>query len=327
MRNRSDARARRRRASSRRVCKPLTPRAVPLEIAVQPESGEAPFLEVIARAQHRIRVMVYQLGPGSVFDALAKKVAAGVEVRAILDESPLSHNAERVALLRKSGIEVRPGNPQFEYTHAKVIIADGEAAVISTGNFVGDQFKGTRNFAAINRDPEDVAVLTEVFDADWDLRPTDQRCARLVISPDNTRNRVLALLGGATRTIDLESMELADIEVRTILASRHAAGVRVRVVLADPSWVKANDLAADYLAERGIRARYLVSPSVHAKAVVVDGSVAFLGSVNLSYTSLNRNREVGVVVDEPRNVAKIAATLARDYKAAVPFSRAPRLGM
>ncbi|APR84330.1 Cardiolipin synthetase [Minicystis rosea] len=293
---------------------------MPLDILVEPDDGEAGIVAVIAAAQRTIRVMAYQIGPGHVLDALAQQVRAGREVRLLLDASPLSHNENRLALLRAAGLDLRPASPRFEHTHAKVIIADDTAAVISTGNFVEQQAQGSRNYAAIDRDPEDLASLLAIFDADWDLRLTDQRCARLVIAPDNARAQITHLFASARHTLDIESMELADDELRNIIAARRAAGVRVRVVLADPRWVSANQDAAAFLAEHGIRARYLTSPGVHAKAAVVDGTTAFIGSINFSYTSLNRNREVGVIVEEPQNVARIKDTIARDFQAATPFS-------
>jgi len=287
---------------------------------VQPEVGEAPILEVIKEARTSIRVMVFQLGPSGVLDALAAKARAGVKVRVILDGSRLSHNDNNVPLIQERGCEVRWGNPAFEFTHAKVIVADDAAAVISTGNYVLGQVKADRNFVAVDRDPEDVAALGALFDADWSRRPLDAHCERLVVSPDNARGRILRLIESAERTLDVESMELGDGSVRHALADRRAAGVRVRVVLADPWWVRANDAAARYLAANRIRARYLVSPSVHAKAIVADGARAYVGSVNLSWTSLTRNREIGVIADEPGAVATISATLARDWSRAITFA-------
>lgn len=306
------------------ACAPAGPRAVPLRILVQPEAGEAPIVELIEGARRSIHVMVFQLGPGAVLEALARKAHAGVEVRAILDGTALSHN--HFELFAGSGIETRTGSPSFEFTHAKFTVVDGEAAVISTGNYTADQIRMDRNYLALDRDPADVAALETIFDADW-RRVPEASCTRLVVSPDNARGRILGLIEGAEHTLDVESMEMADSEVRAALVARRAAGVAVRVVLADPWWVAHNSDAAAFLMERGIETRYLVAPSVHAKAIIADGAVAFMGSENMSHTSLSRNREVGALVDEPDGVAVLARTFAADWEAATPFvggSPAPR---
>jgi phosphatidylserine/phosphatidylglycerophosphate/cardiolipin synthase-like enzyme len=60
-------------------------------------------------------------------------------------------------------------------------------------------------------------------------------------------------------------------------------------------------------------------PGVHVKAVVVDGTLAYAGSINLSWTSLTKNREVGLLITEPTNVAAMQTTMSHDWLTATPF--------
>ena len=53
------------------------------------------------------------------------------------------------------------------------------------------------------------------------------------------------------------------------------------------------------------------APGVHVKAVVVDGTPAYAGSMNLSYTSLTKNREVGLLITEPANISAMQTTMNR----------------
>jgi phosphatidylserine/phosphatidylglycerophosphate/cardiolipin synthase-like enzyme len=55
---------------------------------------------------------------------------------------------------------------------------------------------------------------------------------------------------------------------------------------------------------------------VHPKDVVVDGKEAFVGSENLSTSSLDRNREVGLLLADPVAVRSLEATFERDWGAA-----------
>ncbi len=114
-------------------------------------------------------------------------------------------------------------------------------------------------------------------------------------------------------------MQLADAKVREAIAARKDAGVTVRVILADPSWIAANAAAGTFLAQHAIEARRIVSPKVHVKSILVDGKVAYAGSENLSQTSLDKNREVGLLVTEAENVATMRATFEHDWTAATPF--------
>ena len=55
---------------------------------------------------------------------------------------------------------------------------------------------------------------------------------------------------------------------------------------------------AEDLRRAGGPVRFLGSPYIHAK-LIVGNRFAFLGSENFSWTSLNRNREVGVMLGQP----------------------------
>jgi phosphatidylserine/phosphatidylglycerophosphate/cardiolipin synthase-like enzyme len=169
-----------------------------------------------------------------------------------------------------------------------------------------------RNFAVRDADPQDVAVLTKMFDADFTLTEPDLSCTRLILAPVNARERLLGLIKSAKTSIAVHSMQLGDRDVRDALAERKAAGVQVRAVLADPSWIDANASAAAFLASKGIESRWV--EHLHVKSIVVDGTLAYVGSVNLSYNSITKNREVGLLVTEPANVQTALTTFEKDWQ-------------
>lgn len=95
-------------------------------------------------------------------------------------------------------------------------------------------------------------------------------------------------------------MQLGDGDVRDALVARKKAGANVRAILADPGWIDANAEAAAFLAQNGIDARWV-------------------GSINLSWTSLTNNREVGLVVTEKANIDAIRGTFEKHWATATPF--------
>lgn len=295
------------------ACTPLAPRAVPLEVAALPDAREVPFVSAIQSAKTSVRVMVYQMGFGPILDALKAKASAGVDVRVILDVSQADVNQKYMDQLAAAGAKVIWSDPAFTYMHAKVIMADDAVAVISTGNYSQSYLLKERNYVATDRDPQDVAVLTKLFDADYARKSPSLDCTRLLVSPVNAKERLLALIASAKTSLVVHSMQFADWDVRRAVVARKDAGVDVRVLLASPSWIDANASAATYLADHGVAARWLDAPSVHVKAIVVDGKAAYLGSENLSTTSLTKNREVGLVTDEAAPVTTISATFEKDW--------------
>jgi phosphatidylserine/phosphatidylglycerophosphate/cardiolipin synthase-like enzyme len=58
---------------------------------------------------------------------------------------------------------------------------------------------------------------------------------------------------------------------------------------------------------------------VHAKALVIDGVHAYVGSENFTAGSLQYNRELGVFFDAPTEVAKVATTINTDFGKGSPL--------
>jgi cardiolipin synthase len=301
------------------LCSPTSPRSVPVNVSVLPEDGEKPFVDMIGRATQSLRVFAYLMGTGGILDGLVQQAQAGLDVRVILDAGQTA-NQTYYNQLKAAGAKLAWSDPQFTHMHAKVIIGDDKEAVVSTGNYsLTYSIQRNRDYVGHTTDPKDVADLIQLFDTDWDRKAPSLPCTRLLVSPINARLRLVQLINSAQSTLDLESMQFADTEVREAVGDRKRDGVSVRAILADASWVDANSDAAAYLKGLGIPVRYLKTPGVHAKAIMVDGTQAYLGSVNLSYTSLSKNREVGIVVTAGPALQRMSATFDKDWAAATPF--------
>jgi cardiolipin synthase len=299
-------------------CNATDPRDLAVVVSPTPESGEQPYLDVLAQAQTKIRVEIYLMGYGGILDSLKAKAGAGVDVEIILDQSNKDTNQKYYDALAAAGAHVKWSSPGFTYQHAKFIVADDKAAIMSTGNFSKSySIDLERNFAATDRDPADIADLVALFDADWNGVAPAMTCTRMIISPINARQRIFDLIDSAQTTLTIESMQFADYKVRDHVKARIQAGVAVRVMLADANWISANTAGAQFLKDLGVTVKWI--PHLHTKAIVADGVRAYIGSENLSQTSLDKNREVGVVVVEASSVAPIVATFEKDWGVGTPF--------
>ena len=291
-------------------------------MSVLPDAGATPFVTVLSRATKTIRVMVYQMGTGPIIDTLEAKARAGVKVQIILDVAQTDVNDKYMTRLKAAGADVIWSDTRFQYMHAKVMIAAEAEAVLSTGNYADFRMKMERNYAVRDADPADVEALVKLFDADFARKDPDLTCTRLLVSPVNAKQRLLDFIASAKTEMAVESTQLADDDVRDALAARKAAGVAVRVLLADPGWITANTAAATFLTAHAIESRHMKDPGVHVKSVMVvmvDGKTAYAGSINLSWTSLTKNREVGLLITESGNVAAMQATFEKDWATATPF--------
>jgi cardiolipin synthase len=299
-------------------CNDTDPRAPAISVAATPEAGEQPYLDALAGAQSKIRVEIYEMGYGGILDTLTAKAHAGVTVQIIFDTSEKSVNQKYFDALTAAGAQTAWSSPQFTYQHAKFFVVDDQVAVVSTGNFSKTySILLERNFVATDKDPADITDLQNLFDADWNGAPPAMDCTRMLISPINSRSRVLDIIDSATQTLLIESMQFADTEVRQHVAARISAGVKVRAMLADAGWVTANAEAATYLKNLGVEVKYI--PHLHTKVLVADGARGYMGSENFSYTSLDKNREVGVVLTEASSIEPLTTTFETDWTAGTDF--------
>ncbi len=300
-------------------CGEREPRDVPPEAFVGPEGLAARLVTLFESAEGVLRVASYELDAPEIVTALTDAHDRGVDVRVLIDEARDANTAS-AAELRRAGLDVRDGPDAFRHYHPKVIVADEARAVVMSANLNTWSMQTERNHGVVLEDPFDIADLIEIFDHDYEGRagdPAAASCTRLVLSPHNARSRLLRLIASAESTLSVQHLSMSDEEVRFAIGSRAMAGVTTRVILADPLWIESNTQAATALRGLGVEVRFLSTPENHAKLIVADDS-AFVGSENLSWTSLEANREVGVVVTDTETVTPLSDTFDADWTAAAP---------
>ena len=284
-----------------------------------PDDGSIALSALLRGAEHSIDVMVYLLTGQEVVRELAAAQRRGVRVRVLLEEEPVGGGqGNRVAAqeLTAAGAAVRWAAPTFRFTHAKVILVDGAQAAIMTLNLTASSFRSNREFAVISQDPSVVRALGELFESDWEHVSHPALDLPLVISPANARHVLHDLIVSARHSVEIYVLSLEDDSIAAALAAAAERGVRVRIITNPPT---GSDSYAD---ERAlVRARggfigFLDFPNVHAKVVIVDGQRAFVGSQNFTATSLDQNREVGILIADPVVLQRLQQTFESDWSQA-----------
>ncbi len=219
--------------------------------------------------------------------------------------------------LEDAGIAVRWGNPVFRFSHIKTMVVDDAVAIIMNQNLTASAFTSNREFGVVTNEPDIVQTAVALFEADW-TRGAEPAPGPLVVSPTNARDALLTLVREARVSLDLYAEVLRDPEVLDALAAAAERGIRVRIIVSPSA-----DFAAEMeeLAASGVDIRLSRSLYIHAKLIVADDERAFIGSQNLSATSLDQNRELGIIVDDPVNLARLTRTFAIDFRAAAPLER------
>jgi phosphatidylserine/phosphatidylglycerophosphate/cardiolipin synthase-like enzyme len=286
-------------------------------IVVEPGDNGDMLVAAITGAATSIHMTMYQLTSTRVINALKSRKAAGKEVKVLLNKTfpgGMGSNASVYSELMAAGVEVRYAPANFQYTHEKALVIDNTTAFIMTMNASDSAFSGNREFVAIDTDSADVAETEAVFQADWAgtaITPS----GKLLVAPDNAEAQLVALVDGATKTVDLEGEVLSADSILQALGRAQKRGCAVRIVLSDQTPTSAGALAITQLKQVGIPVRSLSNPYIHSKAIVTDGSLAYVGSENFTQNSLQNNRELGLVVGKQSEVDKVAGAIDADFKA------------
>jgi len=288
-------------------------------VFIGPSGLQTLLVNHIKSATQSIDIMIYELDAQGIVDALEEAQGRGVKVRFVIDHSDntVGENKKARDQLTAAGVEFTDAPPEFVYQHAKVMIFDGEKAIVMSANLNGYSMSSERNYGVVTTEVGEVADLQAVFDRDraggGDLSFS---CSKLVVSPENSKERLLALIDSAKTSLDLELMYLTDNDIEAAVTARAAAGVSVRALLANPAWMKDNPATAALLQKASIPVKYYTKLEVHAKLLIADG-IAFVGSENMSLNSLSSNREIGVFVSEPSLSETITKQFETDWAAGV----------
>lgn len=282
-----------------------------------PDMGKTPVLDGIKNAKSTIDIEVYTFSDSDVLKELVNAKKRGVKIRVILEENPFggySSNKDTKDKLSYYGIENKWDNKAYNFTHSKFMVIDNRTGYIMTLNLTKSAFTKNREFGIIVTDENIVKELSKIFEADWKRSPYNPTEGNpLVVSPENSREKLENLLKSANGEILVYAEEIQDPAIMDILKKRRAFGADVKVIIADPQSVEGNDAVIKELKRYGIDIKYISSPFIHAKVIIVDRKYAFVGSENLSSNSLDNNREVGIILSNPEVIEKIREVFFWDF--------------
>ncbi|MEW6143123.1 MAG: phospholipase D-like domain-containing protein [Chloroflexota bacterium] len=309
---------------------------------------------LIAGAKQSIYLTIYELSDQDIVDSMvaAKNSNQALDVRVIFNCASFKvcnqpgqgdakdPNAVAKKAFSNAGIPWKNADPQFTVTHQKTFTFDEAASIIMTFNLNPDYFVNDRDFGVVTRAPDEVKEIITVFKNDWVTPLIPSSPSLLVWSPTNSREKVKSVIASATQSLDIyieefDDRDIADAMIAAAKRIKPSGGV-VRVITAvlsdpgDPS--KDGNLAMrQYLNQNGVLTRYgnwPISPSnpdspkmyIHAKMILADygtpGAQAYVGSENFSSTSLDKNRELGIILKQGSDAGLLSAlnsTFAADW--------------
>ena len=303
--------------------------------------GEQFFLaveKIIDKANHFIHFHTYILDEDEtgirIVNALIRAAKRGVRTYLLLDAYGTRYlSKEFISNIEDSGILLRFFSPTFTgkgfqlnlRLHSKVVMADGEVAIIGGMNFA-NRYHGSPSkkewldFAVLFKGPECVHTLS-ILKKLWNKRfiPKNERSHEMVHNPvifnEDVKLRVVqnnwyrnkieilrsyrsAFKSSQSRMIIFASYFLPGRNERRLLRNASLRGVDIRIVLAaesdTPMFKRATRFLYDFILRNNIKIYEYLPSNLHAKVAVVDGEWCTIGSYNLNHVSDYASIEINV---------------------------------
>jgi cardiolipin synthase A/B len=274
-----------------------------VKLIIQPDAGITPLLRAVNQARKSIDIVIFRLNLPELEKAIAGAVARGVTVRALIAHT--NHGGERnlrkleMRLLEEGVTVARTADDLTRY-HGKMMIVD-ETLYVLGFNFTRLDIERSRSFGVITSDKRLVKEANALFIADSTRQPYSPGHDRFVVSPESSRELLTDFIKGARKELLIYNVKVSDRLVLRALQERLKEGVGIRVI------GKVDKRLS------GAETRKLATLRLHVRAIVRDGSAAFVGSQSLRRLELDGRREVGVIVTDSRVAKQIQGTFESDW--------------
>ncbi len=310
---------------------PYTVGATPT-LYIEPQAGFDWLHTLVRNTKRTLDMTMYELVDPSFSADLAAACGRGVKVRVILDQNlERARNTPAFDQLTAAGpnCTIAWANPQFQATHQKSLILDGNTAVVMTANLTSRYYATSRDFALIDTDTADIngirTVLSQDFGSTTDFSFDPPAGHNLIWSPTTAEDDLVSLINGAKATLLVENEELGAAPIVSALAAACRRGVKLSLAMTDTSPVYHPNFKTLEAAGCGVH----IGPNdanslyIHAKTILADlgtaNAIGYVGSINFSNASMNKNRELGLYVHDPNVLRQLGSTVQADFNQFPPF--------
>ena len=265
-------------------------------------------------ADTRVWLEVYIFTEKRILESLIRAHKRGVNVKVLLENNPYMAphlNNKHYETLQKAGIPVRWSDPlNYALNHSKFILID-EKVFISTGNYSYSSFNFNRDIFLEIHHKEIFDALKQLFLYDynhtalWILHPN------ILISPDNSRQKIESLFTHATQSIDMYFPYIADRQLLALVIETAQRWIDIRFIL----WENAQENSQDEvkrLIDAWVDVFFMRRPKLHTKSILMDQEILYIWSINFSFHSMDSNREVWLLLKDAHIITEFKEIFDND---------------
>jgi phosphatidylserine/phosphatidylglycerophosphate/cardiolipin synthase-like enzyme len=274
-----------------------------MTLIIQPDHGLKPLLLAVKSAKKSIDIVIFRFDVTELERAIGAAVTRGVVVRALIAHTNRGgeRNLRKLEMrLLEAGVTVARTADDLTRYHGKMMIVD-ETLYVLGFNFTKLDIDRSRSFGTATRDKRLVKEAGKLFDADLTRQPYQPGHERFVVSPESSRELLTGFIKRAKKQLLLYNPKVSDRLLLRALQDRLKAGVEIRVI----------GKVDKRLTE--VETRKLGDLRLHVRAIVRDGSAAFVGSQSLRKLELDARREVGIIITDTRIAKRIQTVFESDW--------------
>lgn len=277
-----------------------------MKLIIEPTDSVAPLLSAIKSAKKSIEIAIFRFDRRDVEMALKTAADRGVKVNVLIAFS----NRGGEEGLRKlelrcltAGIIVaRTANDLIRY-HAKYILIDRRVLYMLSFNFTHLDIDHSRAFGIVTTHANWITEAEKLFRADCTRTEYVPATETFVVSPANSRKVLGTFLKRAKKELLIYDPKISDKEMLNILQEQAKAGVEIKVI-------GSVDGHAPFSVQK------LSGTRLHTRTIIRDRHQAFVGSQSLRTAELDARREVGLIIDDAKLVAKLVGIFETDWASA-----------
>jgi len=246
-------------------------------------------------------------------EALIKTHKKWVPIKIILEKDPyLAYNINNKAYekLKRSWIDIIWSNKQnYSYNHTKVLLID-DLSIISTWNYSYSTFTQNRDFFIFTTDENIKEKLKTNFYNDYNWVKFNLFNENLIFSPHTSRIKFEKMFDTAEKSIKMYFQYFKDDKLVNKLINikknkniqgelsckdkRGCPGVEIIAIIPDTAKDDPNIiLMKKAWIQINIQGKY----KMHAKSILIDNKFLFIWSINFSKYSIDKNREVWILIN------------------------------
>lgn len=282
------------------------------ELRISPYGTEQKFLSLLGNTKDILYLQTYDFTHKKVRELLKKLALWWTDVRIMQEDRKFQQYADTYKQVVDffawiDNVQVKSDAALWtNFLHTKLKLMDTHYS-IQTANITQSAFKN-REYFLVGSDPVIWENLHTLFlkDRQWEKIHPEDIHPNVLVCPINCREVLESLIIQAQESIVIQTQYIVDDRILDLLKKQ--SSLALQMVVADL------DSNRDMLYYFGPRvARALSKPYVHAKMMLIDDKYLYVGSVNFSDNSMDKNRELWIIVTNREAIESFKKQFAVDW--------------